>query len=368
LKIIYVHITDLSTNDTSETFVVNNAISLAEQGVETHLFVTNRSEEDGLTILARKFDLKSFPAKFHLHDIRLKGRSNWSFYRKTVKRLAQKEFDNALIITRKHSLLPHLLLSRKKTQKLLFETHDFFYDLSIRSDLARKKRIKHSLIERLCFDRMDGLICLNKYQQGLYMEKVKIPIKVFPTGFKRQEQGATERSNLLLYIGAFEERKGIENILNLAEILEDNCSIVIIGSRKETELEYLEAEIQQRNIQEKVEIKEWLSKKVGLLPLKSGFFNEYLTVPLKYFDYAAFGLPVIASDFPSLNEYVDEGYNGYLVNWNDLEKVKEKVVQVLADDSLWQELSANQLDKSKSLTWEKRAKDQIKYFETLLSE
>ena len=140
------------------------------------------------------------------------------------------------------------------------------------------------------------------------LSDLSIPIKVFPTGFRMAVQEPAEKEKLLLYIGAFEERKGIDNILNLAQRLDKSYTFVLVGSRKETEINALNAEVQRRGIDDRVQVREWLSKKelnemllrakIGLLPLKAGYFNEFLTVPLKYFDYAAFGLPVIASDFP----------------------------------------------------------------------
>lgn len=375
LKIVYVHTTDLSKNDTSETFVVNNAISLAEEKVETHLFVTNRSEIPGLQLLKNKFGLETLPPHFHLHDFRLSAKSNWNFYRYVIKTLKQESFRQSIIITRKHSILPHLFFSAGKHQKLIFETHDFFYDLSIRKDISKRSRRKQSLIEKLYFRRLDGIICLNKFQQQLYRQYVKVPLKLFPTGFRPQKVSGVPKSNLLLYIGALEERKGIANLLNLAELLDEDFKIMITGSRNHEEIAALQKEISERKIENRVEVREWLSKKdlnellmkakVGLLPLKEGYFNEYLTVPLKYFDYAAFNLPVISSNFPSLAEYIKDGYNGFLVDWNDLHHVRKIINEVLGDQSKWMALSENQSTASMDLTWKKRAIDQINYFKEL---
>ncbi|MGB3465925.1 MAG: glycosyltransferase [Cyclobacteriaceae bacterium] len=375
MKIVYVHTTDLSKNDTSETFVVNNAISLAEEGAETHLFVTNRASTPGLQLLKNKFGLDSFPPHFHLHDFQLNAKSNWNFYRSVVSVLKGEQFANAIIITRKHSILPHLAFARQPGQKLIFETHDFFYDLSIRKDIRKSSRRKQSIIEKLFFGKLDSIICLNKYQEQLYNNYVKVPLKMFPTGFRKQETNDNTKSNLLLYIGALEERKGIENLLNLAELLNDSYRIIITGSRNEQEVISLQNEINERKIQNRVEVREWLTKvelnallkkaKIGLLPLKDGYFNEYLTVPLKYFDYAAFNLPVISSDFPSLAEYIRDGYNGFLVDWSDLSRVREIITEILEDEQKWIALSENQAKASENLTWKKRAIDQIGYFKEL---
>lgn len=375
MKIIYVHTTDLAKNDTSETFVFNNAISLAEEGIESHLFITNRATTDGITLLKEKFNFHSLPENFFLHDIHLKGKSNWSFYRKVAGVLKQSAFKNAIVITRKHSVLPHLLFSRVNTQKIFFETHDFFYDLSVRKDIDKSSRRKQSYIEKIFFKKLDGLICLNRFQKELYTERLNIPVKIFPTGFRLQKIKPVEKKNILLYIGSLEERKGIENILNLAELLDKNYLIVVIGSRKTQEISSLQTEIKRRNIEDRIEVKEWQSKKylhelinqakIGLLPLKDGYFNEFLTVPLKYFDYAAFGLPVISSDFPSLTEYIKDGYNGYLVNWNDLHMVKEKIDGIISDEEKWKAISENQKKASEELTWKRRAIDQIAYFQEI---
>lgn len=350
-------------------------MSLAEEGIETHLFVTNRSGQPGEKLLREKFNFKSLPSNLFLSAIQLKGKSNWSFYRTVASAIQQDQFSDAIIITRKHSVLPHLLLAKRKTQKLFFETHDFFFDLSLRNDIQKNSRRKQSIIERLFFKKLDGLICLNRFQKDLYEKRLTIPVSVFQTGFRKPEANNEEKKNQLLYIGALEERKGIENILNLAELLDDDCSIIIIGSRKVQEIKGLQSELEKRGIANRVEVKEWQSKKylnkllgqskIGLLPLKEGYFNEYLTVPLKYFDYASFGLPVVGSDFPSLSEYIRDGYNGYLVDWSDLSQVKEKIDGIVSDESKWQTFSDNQVLASENLTWQRRAKDQIEFFKRL---
>lgn len=375
MKIIYVHTTDLAKKDTSETFIFNNAVSLAEEGIETHLFITNRSDKSGENLLKEKFNLQSLPSNLFLNAVRLKGKSNWPFYRTVASAIKQDRFSDAIIITRKHSVLPHLLLAKQKFQKVFFETHDFFFDLSLRNDIQKSSRRKQSIIERLFFRKLDGLICLNRFQKDLYEKRLNIPVVMFQTGFRKPHINNTEKKNQLLYIGALEERKGIENILNLAELLDKDYSVVIIGSRRVQEIKNLKSEIEKRGVADRVEVKEWQSKrylnellsqsKIGLLPLKEGYFNEYLTVPLKYFDYAAFGLPVIGSDFPSLAEYIRDGYNGYLVDWSDLSQVKEKIVGIVSDDNKWKAFSDNQLRSSKDLTWQRRAKDQIEYFKRL---
>ena len=71
----------------------------------------------------------------------------------------------------------------------------------------------------------------------------------------------------------------------------------------------------------------------------------------------ACGVPVVASDRPGLRDSVLDGRTGFLVPYGDVAAFGEKAVKLLKDKDLWNEMSRNSIERVKSLTWERCARE-----------
>jgi glycosyltransferase involved in cell wall biosynthesis len=333
----------------------------------------NSSTEPAEKIIEDKFNYKK-PPNLTIHDYHGKELEHFSFYRFTIRGLKRLKNKESIVITRALGVLPHLFFAGKKVyNKLFFETHDFFYDLSLRDDVKKLKKLKYSLYERLFFKRLDGLICLNKHQKSLYQEYIpKQDIQVFPTGLKNHDNDTFDQEPYLIYAGSFKESKGFHNILRLAELLNGNHKIWIAGARDEEERKAALQEVQDRNLSHKINILPWMSKselrkyfsmaKMGLLPVQDTFFNRHLTVPLKLLDYYSYNLPVIATDSALLRDWITNQETGILVQWDTLEESINEIETLLANKSRYNEMVNNVMKKTKQHTWAQRSENQIKYF------
>lgn len=67
----------------------------------------------------------------------------------------------------------------------------------------------------------------------------------------------------------------------------------------------------------------------------------------------AAGLPIVATNVGGIPDIVEEGVNGYLVNAKNPEEIAERVVILLQDDEMREEISANNREKAESYTWDK---------------
>ncbi|MDH5608072.1 MAG: glycosyltransferase, partial [Cyclobacteriaceae bacterium] len=298
-NLIYIHTTDLAANDTSATFVINNALSLAHAGAAVTLIVMNRSNENGQMLIRRKFGLTSWPD--NLTVIAVRGKSHLWFYLRAGW-YVRKTSTSSVILTRSHKALLYLMLWKNRRHKYFFETHDFFYDLSLRTDINPDKRRTKSGIEQKYFRRLDGLVCLNQEQKKLYNNYLQVPIGVFRTGAPRVERHGGVRKKRIVYVGSLNERLGIDRIVKLIPLLGKDVEWLIIGGKTHEEVTGFPRRFPEGVLPANVKITGWIDKnelagylhsaQVGLLPLHNTFFNQYLTVPLKLFDYFAFGIPV----------------------------------------------------------------------------
>lgn len=78
--------------------------------------------------------------------------------------------------------------------------------------------------------------------------------------------------------------------------------------------------------------------------------------PLKCLEYMAAGKPVVAPALGQIKELIHDGWNGMLFDWDDVPAMVEKVLQLLKDDSLREELGRNaRRTIEKGWTWEIQA-------------
>ncbi|MBD3276184.1 MAG: glycosyltransferase [Candidatus Marinimicrobia bacterium] len=377
MQIIYIHTTNIDSHSTSANFVINNVYSLADLHDNVHLFIMNSSSESAEKLIEDKFNYRK-PPSLTIHDYHGKEDKHFSFYRFTIRELKRIENNESIVVTRTLGMLPHLFFAgRKVYSKIFFETHDFFYDLSLRNDIKRIKKLKYSLFERLFFKRLDGLICLNKYQKALYEKYIpSLDIKVFPTGLKNQTENNLAQEPYLIYAGSFKESKGFHNIFRLAELLNADHKIWIAGARDDNEKNAALEEVQKRNLSHKIDILPWMSKsdlrayfsraKMGLLPVSDTFFNRHLTVPLKLLDYYSYNLPIIATDSALLRDWVIDHETGILVQWDNLERSIEAIEKFLTNEDQYDEMVNNVARMTNQHTWAQRSENQIKYFNSKL--
>ena len=98
-----------------------------------------------------------------------------------------------------------------------------------------------------------------------------------------------------------------------------------------------------------------------LLPNKSGDpASERDTSPMKLFEYMASGVPVVASDVPSLREVLNKR-NSFLAPPNDPKALAEEVRGILSNpDEAEARASAARID-VEAYTWDKRAEDMLNF-------
>lgn len=373
MKVIYVGAVPWVSNAPSVTFVTYNAMGIAQNEVETHLLVMNRSHDETDMLLRQVFDTERPP---HLSIHRLTASSHWHFARRVVPLIASLLDSETTVVTRAISLLPHLLwLRRTHRFLLLYESHNFYWDLRHRDDVDTRRKLKRSLNERLWIPRTDGLICLQNTQQNLYRRVLPrdFPIAVLRTGIHRLFPPHIEaRKNVLAYVGSLDAHKGIDQLLRLAEILEQKYTIEILGGRTETEVATWRKRISKKGLEEKIFVSGWLTKaelharlaavQWGLLPLHNTFFNAYVTSPLKLFDFYAHGIPVLAADVPSLREMVEHEKTGFLVNWEDPQHI---CPMLEIAQPAYAAMVGQVLERASDLLWQKRGTRLLEFIHSL---
>jgi glycosyltransferase involved in cell wall biosynthesis len=190
------------------------------------------------------------------------------------------------------------------------------------------------------------------------------------------QENLSERGKRALYVGQVIRSKGIYDLLNIFKYEEmQKRSIDIVGGGDLSEV--IKEEIKtDDNIKGKVNV-------VGKVPyselIQSYFLNReygvfilptlrYEGLPMVLIEAMFSGLPVVAYDMGGVQDAVEDGETGYLVEPGNVELLKERVQQIQENSQLREQLSKNALLKAKKeFTLEKMLHGYEKLIEEVLA-
>ncbi len=89
-------------------------------------------------------------------------------------------------------------------------------------------------------------------------------------------------------------------------------------------------------------------------------------LPLTLFEAMAAGLPIVASPVNGVPYEMEEGVNGFLVEYGDIKNLKKRILRVLDDKRLAKKFSENNVKKSKDYHWDNIYKEYMEEYEKLL--
>jgi glycosyltransferase involved in cell wall biosynthesis len=112
----------------------------------------------------------------------------------------------------------------------------------------------------------------------------------------------------------------------------------------------------------------YLKSRIGLL-LWDPIDALMIKLPIKLFEYMAFGLPIIGSDFGHIGDYLAKDSCGIPVPPEREEEVVEAIYGLLTNEKLYQKLSRNAVEKShRDYRWEKEFEKLTGFYEKALHE
>ena len=184
----------------------------------------------------------------------------------------------------------------------------------------------------------------------------------------------------VIYCGAVSESKGIFLMINAiveAKKKGYNFKIVIVGNFSNPLLkEKIEAIIQKEKLKDNVlftgelpleDVAQYYRKSKAafcLFPLNR---TNQLILPIKLFEYAAFGLPIIGSDFGHIKEIIQSDNIGIAVDPHNAEQAADALIALVVDGQ-YKDYIPTCIDcvKSKYL-WETQKENLLRIYEKLLS-
>ncbi len=255
-----------------------------------------------------------------------------------------------------------------RNKPYVFDSHEYFTEVP---ELVNRKHIQKiwKSIERFIIPKTKYMLTVNHEIAQLFREEYDVSVGVLmnvpslnsanENFFVGEIPVSFNNRTLILYQGAVNAGRGLEEILETMTILPDHVLLVLGGGDN---LKKLQLRVKELNLQDQVCFKgrlamnelAWYTQqaKIGLSVEQDLGLNYRLALPNKLFDYMHAGLPVLASDLPVMARIVKEVNFGLLTNLFDPKSLASKILEMTSDQQRYQEWKVAALKGSKKYTWE----------------
>lgn len=151
-----------------------------------------------------------------------------------------------------------------------------------------------------------------------------------------------KKTNNILFLGAFIERKGIYDLLNACALMRCDYHLHLCGAGEDDKVEQL---ISRLNLQNKVTIHGWVNQQkksellnsCGVMILPA--YNEGL--PMTLIESMGSRMPIVTTPVGAIPEIIQEGHSGYLVEPGNVEQIRNKLEYVLSQPRELEKVTAH---------------------------
>lgn len=364
MKIFYINKTRLYDNMPSTVFSMLNAYSFAENGADVTIILKSPKSEVKYDFESF-FDLKQL-TNFQIvtiSDTILGISSNEIFYWK-VNQWIKAQSKPDIILTRDPGYLPFLYKLKKQIgSRIFYQSHNFYLDTKFQPHQKKINQNKFHKFEKKYLPALNGMFTLNNSQKELYGRYVNIPTHAIVPGLQKIYSAHDNfEKKKIVYSGSLQMKKGVDILLHsFAKIDDPQARLVLIGGRHKDEILPVQNLARDLNISDRVHITGWVSfdqvnrllsdATLGIIPLKNTFYNQYLTAPSKLFDYIGHGIPVIASDLPSIRDIDCDGNSIIYTDPDDSAGLTIKIDNILSNYSLYKIFSKKSHELANNYLW-----------------
>jgi len=179
-------------------------------------------------------------------------------------------------------------------------------------------------------------------------------------------------SRIILYQGAVNVDRGLEEAIAAMKYLKTNAILVIAGIGDE--FEALKKLVITENLSEKViflgqvPFQELhaitLTADLGISIEKDVSVNYHYCLPNKFLDYIQANVPVLVSPFPEMKAIVEQYHIGEFIDSHHPEKLAAHFDRMLSDEEKCKTYKANLLIAAEELCWDKEERKLLKLLNT----
>jgi len=262
-----------------------------------------------------------------------------------------------------------------KNKKLIVTVHDVAF-LTYPNSFSRLFGFYYRWLIPKVVKRADKIITVSdtsKQKILKYYPYAKKKIKVIHLGLDSEYKviDNVAKEKIILFVGSLNERKNFSSVIEAFELFNNNdYKLVIVGnfslnfSINDRTNNILKRAKENKHIEFKTNISDDELVKIynhAALFIFPSFYEGFGLPPLEAM---ACGTPVIVSNLSSIPEVCGDA--AVYVDPYNIEDIKEKILMVLQNSKLQQELIGKGLEHVKQFTWERAAEEHIKVFKKVL--
>ncbi len=273
------------------------------------------------------------------------------------------------------TLLPNFLMSRLKGSKLIYDSHEYFTEVP---ELIGRERIRDIWLrlESYMVPKLKTMFTVNDTLAEVYSDKYHIPVHTVRNvpkleGYRKNENalnirkkyGVALSDHLLIYQGAVNKDRGLEELIQAFTFLPKTYHLLIIGTGDvyQTLIEKTEVlKLKQVHFLGQIPFGELaaytIQADLGVSLEKSTNLNYRYALPNKVFDYLASGVPILVSPLTELCAILDKYDVGKLLPSHEPKDIAQSIETIFANQNqlaIWKE---NTQKAREEYCWEKEEK------------
>lgn len=187
--------------------------------------------------------------------------------------------------------------------------------------------------------------------------------KFFPT-YPEQKKG-----NIILFVGGIRYEKGLDFALRSLANLKDDFEFVVVGEKMDYYREFqrltnklgLDKHLRCLDLLTDEEILHLYNEaSMFLLPGRGESFGIVVLEAM------ASGVPVIVSNECGVKEIIEDGKNGFIVKFNDVKTLTERITYLLNDKEKAEKMVKNALSTAGNFVWNNVAQKYLKVYKQVV--
>jgi len=268
-----------------------------------------------------------------------------------------------------------------KNFRIIYDAHEYYEGLEI----FNKNRIRKKfwlLIEKTVITYVDVLITVSepiarlykqKYPTLKYIEVIRnVPKKEVINNALISEKLPVTDKKIVVYQGHFKPGRGLLKLIEAMSDI-DGVQLVLIGGGE------LEQEIRNKikllDIEKKISLPGYIPTNqlistaskadLGVVLFEPTSLNYTYALPNKFFEYMMAGIPVLASNLETFEEYIKTYRTGVTVDPKNVQEITQTIKKMIADDEQLMEWRENSRQASNTLNWENESHKMKQIYEKI---
>jgi len=269
------------------------------------------------------------------------------------------------------TLLACTIGGKIKRVKRVFDAHEYFTHVPELNKRPIARKI-WEMVERICIPPMDQCYTVGQKLAEQYSKEYGKPFQVIRNlPYKQTSESLTEKTEkFILYQGALNEGRGLEELLDAIEIM--NVKVKIAGEgdlsnklRQKTRQLGINHKVEFLGYLKPAELRELTAKAfIGYNLLNATSWSYYYSLSNKFFEYIQAGVPCISNHFPEYEAINEEHEVAWLTELK-VEKIREAIDELFNNPSLYQRLQNNCKAAAEVYNWEQEEQQLLKIYESL---